>query len=71
MFHDLCALITNNPFGSFIIILASIWAAERVVTALINRKKPECECDCCVNEHDDDDDDEDRPIKGGRVEEDE
>lgn len=58
MFHDLCTLITNNPLGSFIVILALIWACERVVTALINRNKPECECECCIDHPDDDDEDE-------------
>jgi hypothetical protein len=62
MFHDLCTLITNNGFGAFIILLALIWACERVVTALINRNKPVCDCDCCQmmgGEEEDEDEDED------------
>lgn len=57
MFHELVTLIRENPFGSFIIILATLWACERVIRAFINRNKPvapECDCDC-----EDEDDEED------------
>jgi hypothetical protein len=59
MFHDLTVLITNNPFGSFIIILAALWACERVVKAFINRNKPpapECNCECCDEDEEDEED---------------
>ena len=52
-------LIREFPFGSFIIILAVLWAGERVVTALINRNKPpapECDCDCCDEDEEEDED---------------
>lgn len=64
MFHDLCALITNNPLGSFIIILSLIWATERTVKAILNRNKPECDCECC---QDDDDDDDHEVVASGKV----
>lgn len=59
MFHDLCSLITNNPFGSFIVILMLIWAVENVVKAFVNRNKPVCDCDCCVEQNQDDEEEED------------
>lgn len=47
MIHELFTLMRENPLGTFIIILAILWAFERMVTAFINRNKPVCDCDCC------------------------
>lgn len=50
-------LIKEFPFGAFIIILAVLWACERVVTSFINRNKPEapqCDCECCCDDDEDD-----------------
>lgn len=66
MSHDLFLLMRENPFGTFIIILAVLWAFERMVVALINRNKPACECTCC-----DEDADDDVVAMGGQTEEDE
>jgi hypothetical protein len=50
MTHELFALMRENPLGTFIIILAVLWAFERMVTTFLNRNKPVCECDCCQEE---------------------
>ena len=52
MIHELFSLMRENPLGTFIIILAVLWAFERMVTTFLNRNKPvvQCDCDCC--EHD-------------------
>lgn len=56
----IASLIREFPFGSFIIILATLWAGERMVTAFINRNKPpppECDCECCELDEDEEDED--------------
>lgn len=56
----IAGLIREFPFGSFIIILAVLWACERVVTSFINRNKPaapQCECDCCEDAEEEDEED--------------
>lgn len=67
----IASLIREFPFGSFIIILAVLWACERVVTSIINRNKPtapNCNCDCCEGDDDDDEPEGDRVIMGGEEE---
>jgi len=51
----IASLIKEFPFGSFIIILAALWAFERMVTSFINRNKPivQCDCNCCEEEEED------------------
>jgi hypothetical protein len=69
--QTLASLIREFPFGAFVIILASLWAGERVVTAFINRNKPECDCerDCeCEDDDCDDDEGEGPAIMGGQEE---
>lgn len=68
MLHEICLLITNNGLGSFLILLALIWASERVITAFINRNKPVCDCECCQDNHEDEEDDE-VVAMGGQVDE--
>lgn len=56
----IASLIREFPFGSFIIILAALWACERMVTAFINRNKPpapQCDCECCELDEDEEDED--------------
>jgi hypothetical protein len=67
---DLVRLIEWGGIGSFIVILAFIWACERVITGFINRNKPatdcerDCECDCDEEPEDGDD----VVVMGGQVE---
>lgn len=69
---ELVHLIEWGGIGSFIILLAFIWACERVITAFINRNKPatdcerDCECDCDEEECDEE---EEVVAMGGQVDE--
>lgn len=45
--HDFFILVDRNGLGFFLITLALIGAAVRVITTFINRNKPVCDCDCC------------------------
>lgn len=71
--RELVGLIEWGGIGSFIIIIAFIWACERVITAFINRNKPDtdcerdCECDC--DEDHDEDEGEEVVAMGGQVDE--
>lgn len=70
MIHEIVSLIKENPLGSFIVILAVLWACERVITAFINRNKPPatvCECPCC--DEDDECEEDEVVARGGQVEE--
>ncbi len=66
MLHELCHLITENGIGSFLILLALIWATVTVLTAFINRNKPSCICDCC--DENEDEDEEEVVAMGGEEE---
>lgn len=44
--HEFITLMRENPFGTFIILLAVLWTAERVVFGIINRNRPQINCDC-------------------------
>ena len=71
---DLVRLIEWGGIGSFIVILAFIWAGERVLTAFINRNKPatdcarDCECDCDEESEEPEEDGQEVVVMGGQVE---
>lgn len=50
--ETIAGLIRQFPEGSFILILAFIWACERAVSSFFNRNRPSCDCDCCGVEDD-------------------
>jgi hypothetical protein len=58
MIHELFTLMRENPLGTFIIILAVLWAFERMVVAFLHRNRPvvNCECDCCHTDTDEEED---------------
>jgi hypothetical protein len=71
---EIAGLIREFPIGALLFLFAFLWATERVVTALINRNKPNCNCECCdeddtlvdaeVCEDDDEEDDDHEPRHG-------
>lgn len=52
--HEIGQLMRENPFGTFVCFLATIWAIERTMTAWAESRRPiikcECECSCCVDD---------------------
>lgn len=72
MTHELFALMRENPFGTFVIILCFLWACERAIVAFINRNKPECDCEKdCECDCDEEDEEEDVVVaSGGQVDDD-
>lgn len=52
--HELVQLARENALGTFVLLIATVWAIERAVTAWANSKRPivKCECDgsCCEEE---------------------
>lgn len=57
--ETIVVLIRENPFGSFIVIMALLSGVFSLARSFINRNKPVCNCDCCEVEGDDDEEDED------------
>ena len=68
--RELVQLIEWGGIGSFIILLAFIWACERVITAFINRNKPAPQ-ECCHEDDEDEYEDEEEEVvaMGGQVDE--
>lgn len=68
---ELVHLVEWGGIGSFIILLAFIWACERVITAFINRNKPatDCERDCECECDEEEDEEEEVVAMGGQVDE--
>lgn len=50
--HDLIELVKEFPFGSLLVILTSIWAAEESIKAIATRNTPRacCDEDCSCND---------------------
>jgi len=64
--NELVILMRENPLGTFILFLATLWAIERMLSAAMNRNRPylKCECDCsCCEEEDLEDLEEDEEKK--------
>ena len=53
---EIAGLIRQFPEGSFFLLLALIWACERIGVSFVNRNKPtvQCDCDCCGEEWEED-----------------
>lgn len=53
--------VTDNSFKLFILVLAIVWACQRVIVSFAHRNRPlvQCNCTCCPHDDADDVDDED------------
>ena len=58
---EIANLIRQFPEGSFLLLLALIWACERMVVSAVNRNRPlvqKCDCECCHLDDDEEDEEE-------------
>jgi hypothetical protein len=52
------AFAMEHEIISLIAVLSTLWAGERVITALINRNKPVVQCPCHEEEEDENEEEE-------------
>jgi hypothetical protein len=52
---ELIALVHEYPWGTLAIVLGTVYAIERTITAVAHSRRPivqkvECDCECCHEE---------------------
>jgi hypothetical protein len=49
--------VTDHGLGLFVLVMAIVWACERVIVSFVHRNRPvvQCNCTCCPHDADDED----------------